>query len=870
MQSQVPRPASRLSPPPGADLQDLLAASAEAGPSRKDEEKAPKRGYRACVHCRLRKAKCDLGDVNAPSEPPCTRCRREQRNCVFLPSKRRRRTLQDEGVPELYGATTSSSHDIDSSLSLSTPPLPMPPNDTFRTPSLAFGDMDKGVGSNGSHLAHNNWMQPPSSVGQSRQPSAFSATMSAAPTAPLRPLWADNLGPMLPDTKPSPVFDPPTSISHPESTTTATTTSPTPGSLNKRRRLTAEPDSTRKIVTASFNNETDALEILASAATDENGNPVGGERRDWEVKPAKPDARLEDFVLIRRGVMNVDTLEEVVRVFFERHHPVQPIFQTMRIPHARAQLATIASVDPFLVSCIVTVVSRHHTGPGMKGIHDRAYALVRETIADYTCAGLQPTIGFVEGVLLLAENLPRERASGLVGSEMIGGVREGDGLHGIENRRSWALTGVAIRAAYGIGLDQTAIEDGERTGEHERARSVWTWCYLYDRSIGHRTGLAFWSRGPNICFNGYSNISQTGEAAALVNFPYMLAGTSGASPTPRLDVADSASLMQAQLELTQIMTNAHDILFSTRARTAALVKQGEYFKFLDHFRLALDGFRAAWRDKLWNRDDTRELTWCTFHTVRLYVAAFAFQAHVQRAQSRAEREREEGRNGVVSLFPRGSATSPDALYIYDSIEAAHEILNICVRLGQADVLRYLPSRYLINFAYSGTFALKAAYSGAMSRRDAVKTRELVDKVCAALVLACSDKDHAAGRYGQMLRILHRRLEELNDASAVPSRFPSPEPLCMADDAFLSSLLPPMPADTHVPPHMHSSAHPAPADHGGAGAGGPADPALFDLAPTDHTHGLFNFDLDPGLDLGFRLDGFWEDFTLTDSGGFPFR
>jgi hypothetical protein len=31
----------------------------------------------------------DLGDVNAPSEPPCSRCRREQRNCVFLPSVRR-------------------------------------------------------------------------------------------------------------------------------------------------------------------------------------------------------------------------------------------------------------------------------------------------------------------------------------------------------------------------------------------------------------------------------------------------------------------------------------------------------------------------------------------------------------------------------------------------------------------------------------------------------------------------------------------------------------------------------------------------------------------------------------------------------------
>lgn len=68
----------------------------------------------------------------------------------------------------------------------------------------------------------------------------------------------------------------------------------------------------------------------------------------------------------------------------------------------------------------------------------------------------------------------------------------------------------------------------------------------------------------------------------------------------------------------------------------------------------------------------------------------------------------------------GSATSPDALYIYASIDAAHEVLEICIRLGQMGTLRYLPIRYLINFAYSGTFALKATYSGAVSRKDMVK------------------------------------------------------------------------------------------------------------------------------------------------------
>jgi hypothetical protein len=79
-------PPSRLSPPPGTSVEDLLASSDLSGKGKKRKEDAPKRGYRACVHCRLRKARCDLGDVNSPSEPPCTRCRREQRDCIFLPS----------------------------------------------------------------------------------------------------------------------------------------------------------------------------------------------------------------------------------------------------------------------------------------------------------------------------------------------------------------------------------------------------------------------------------------------------------------------------------------------------------------------------------------------------------------------------------------------------------------------------------------------------------------------------------------------------------------------------------------------------------------------------------------------------------------
>lgn len=115
-------------------------------------------------------------------------------------------------------------------------------------------------------------------------------------------------------------------------------------------------------------------------------------------------------------------------------------------------------------------------------------------------------------------------------------------------------------------------------------------------------------------------------------------------------------------------------------------------------------------------------------------------------------------------------------------------------------------------------------SGTLTAQADRRTTELVERVCAALLHASPDKDHPASRYGRMLGLLSRRLSEMGE-SAVPSRFPSPEP-----------------APVEKAPEM-------------------PDPALF---------GLDQAALFDDMGVGFNLDGFWEDFTLTDSGGFPFR
>lgn len=80
--------------------------------------------------------------------------------------------------------------------------------------------------------------------------------------------------------------------------------------------------------------------------------------------------------------------------------------------------------------------------------------------------GTAPTVGLVEGVLLLAENLPREKVSSSSNNPADKHVKtamplvspsseeQKQVISGAENRQAWMLIGNAIRMAYGLGLDQ--------------------------------------------------------------------------------------------------------------------------------------------------------------------------------------------------------------------------------------------------------------------------------------------------------------------------------------------------------------------------------------------------------------------------------
>lgn len=61
-----------------------------------------KRVYQACIPCRRRKVRCDLGSVDNPHDPPCVRCRRESKECYFSATRRKRKNEEGDDHEDEY------------------------------------------------------------------------------------------------------------------------------------------------------------------------------------------------------------------------------------------------------------------------------------------------------------------------------------------------------------------------------------------------------------------------------------------------------------------------------------------------------------------------------------------------------------------------------------------------------------------------------------------------------------------------------------------------------------------------------------------------------------------------------------------------
>lgn len=182
-------------------------------------------------------------------------------------------------------------------------------------------------------------------------------------------------------------------------------------------------------------------------------------------------------------------------------------------------------------------------------------------------------------------------------------------------------------------------------------------------------GQAFWSRGPALSARFTAD-----------DFP---------SLQPQYTAGeDFASLLQAQVELTTLFGNAHDILFASKQRTAELMARGDYTKYIDDASRAV----VAW-ESAWSRLTASPHLKCCLKMMEkylcLYVNAFAFQAVLYRASV-------SGVDVSKPCFPHSTMASPDARHIYEAVNAAEALLKIVTEdVDPEKHLRYMPARFYL-------------------------------------------------------------------------------------------------------------------------------------------------------------------------------
>ncbi|KAK5061941.1 hypothetical protein LTR44_003316 [Exophiala sp. CCFEE 6388] len=147
-----------------------------------------------------------------------------------------------------------------------------------------------------------------------------------------------------------------------------------------------------------------------------------------------------------------------------------------------------------------------------------------------------------------------------------------------EDRMCWMTVGTAVRLGYLQGLEQLSMhpDDMEEKSVDDPARGkvVWAYCFCLERQISIRVGKAFWLRSPGLTYQ-HQHFDPSEDFPQLREIP---------------GIQDNyAAYLQCLMQITQALTNAHDLLYPSKSRSIALAKAEQYYKHIDEFGESLMG-----------------------------------------------------------------------------------------------------------------------------------------------------------------------------------------------------------------------------------------------------------------------------------------
>lgn len=486
-------------------------------------------------------------------------------------------------------------------------------------------------------------------------------------------------------------------------------------------------------------NPSDAWQLLKNVATEDKGTDKdaseSAQNGTGHTHPTKSDNQraargsgnvshtgIHTYRLVRENYLTAEVVEFLVQQYYQNYHCYLPL-----VPRAyfeKGSLDHFAITEKHLLTAVLTIASKDLVD--QPHIHQAISRYMHDLISG-VAAGHECDVEAVEALLLLAEWEPQGLRNNI---EAVG--------RGEEDRSAWMHVGMALRTGYFLSLDRTAFrqESDEEAKMDARKRFAWANCYVSDRLISVRIGRAFWCRGPG---------PMTGLSER--DFPIAL--------QPQQDGdEDFAKVFQAQLDLTQLFSNVHDVLYSGMRSSNQMTLMGDYVKYVDDFKNAIDRWQGKWGN-IQCSPHIKVTLEMSHQYLRLYTNAFVFQAQISQAISKKKKDRPL-REHLRSVFSNIGAL-PDARFIWGSVAAAKNFLNmLATQVDATRHLRFMPLRFYLYTIYSAVFLYKARSFGVMNEVEQRTVSNLVHQCIDVLRQASLSPQDAGSRYARLLELLWMR------------------------------------------------------------------------------------------------------------------
>lgn len=515
--------------------------------------------------------------------------------------------------------------------------------------------------------------------------------------------------------------------------------------------------SSSDVETLQLQNPSDALGILARVAGEDKQHAAGSEKKNSTNNAEWPFASGRDFqpqhhqrrrttqgelsdmsnaghsmslgmtigyAPLDSGQLTVAQVGQLLHRYQQFYHPYYPIapVQTFNL----AKITDTARSQPHLLTAILVISSKDLVDE--PHIYD-ACATYMKLLASNLAAGGDAGIEAVEALLILAEWTPytQKNQSSSVG-------------RGEEDREVFMHSGLAVRIAYFLGLDRFSfriMNDG-KDKDFDRKRLIWTACFMADRHVSIRVGKAFWARGPG----PLTTLNRNDYPSLLPQNP---------------NEEDYASIFQANLELTSLFSNVHDVLYSNPGSSFRSHLSGGYIKFIDDFRSAIYGWKSVW-GTLTCSPHLKATLLMSYDYLRLYTNAFAFQATIKRVATK------QGNPNVNMQMPSGVfaknnvATNGDARFIYEGLDAAKAILTTANNFVDPEkMLRFMPLRFYLYLVYAGVFLYRARAAGVIGSDEDRAIKAMIQQTVDRLQRSSVGQKHLGSRYSQLIRLLWEKV-----------------------------------------------------------------------------------------------------------------